>query len=790
LLKSLAMENQQSLQDQYLATIRQVIDANIGNENFSVADLAREAGLSRSMLHRKLIRLTGKSATDLITEIRLTKAYELLENDTGTVSEIAYRVGYSSPSYFNKVFKKTYKVSAGDVRRKGSGKISHLRVIKEPGDPGSARSKRSRSNVIAGANILMIIIVILGIVILILGLIDNVSPVSILPEWTITLTLIILIVGFIIAVVLSWVYNIHPVEDIDKTESVPESRSDFLTKSSKIWKTVSYISFVVIVGLIVLNIIPRNNRGEGSEVLDKSIAVLPFRNDSPDEENAYFINGTMEAILDNLCKIKDLRVVGRTSVEQYRNAPKPIPIIADEMNVSYILEGSGQKYGNKVRLTLQLLDARNEEHIWSSPFSREIVIEDIFELQSEIALLVAKEIEAIITSEEKQRMEKIPNTSLTAYDFYLRGLEEFNHGEIERAQNLYYKALEYDSTFAQAYTGLARVYWNKHYWETFFSERFLDSVLILADKALSFDPQLSDAYTVRGNYYRENGQNEQAISEYDKAIKLNPNDGMAYYWRGWTYENNNFNLVKALEDYYKAASLYRGPFLPSILRDLGWAYWQAGFPEKLGFYEHQALMLDGDSISYYHDIYWTENWLANGNGKILEKIYLMDTTRNDILQLLGNLYGFEGKFEESLMYLNKYFKKLEDLGSYSVLNMQRLGYAYWMNGFYTEADYYFDKTIEYYDDLINVGRKMFSTNYDLAGIYAFRGEKEKAYENLRIFNQLERIPFWWISLFKIDPLFDSIRDEPEFQQIVRDVEAKYQEEQDRVRKWLEENDML
>ena len=129
MLKSLAMENLQSLQDQYLATIGHGGVFHIRTENFSVADLAREAGLSRSMLHRKLIRLTGKSATDLITEIRLTKAYELLENDTGTVSEIAYRVGYSSPSYFNKVFKKTYKVSAGDVRRKGSGKISHLRVI-------------------------------------------------------------------------------------------------------------------------------------------------------------------------------------------------------------------------------------------------------------------------------------------------------------------------------------------------------------------------------------------------------------------------------------------------------------------------------------------------------------------------------------------------------------------------------------------------------------------------------------------------------------------------------------
>ena len=123
-------------------------------------------------------------------------------------------------------------------------------------------------------------------------------------------------------------------------------------------------------------------------------------------------------------------------------------------------------------------------------------------------------------------------------------------------------------------------------------------------------------------------------------------------------------------------------------------------------------------------------------------------------------------------------------------NMQRLGYAYWMNGFYKEADYYFDSMIEYYNDLNDVGRGIRSENYDLACIYAFRGEKEKAYENLRIFNQLERIPFWWISLLRIDPLFDSIRDEPEFQQILSNVEDKYNAEHERVRQWLEENDML
>ena len=295
--------------------------------------------------------------------------------------------------------------------------------------------------------------------------------------------------------------------------------------------------------------------------------------------------------------------------------------------------------------------------------------------------------------------------------------------------------------------------------------------------------------TVRGIYYRGNGQNEQSIREFDKAIKLNPNDWLAHFWRGQSYGNNS-DLVKAIENYHKAASLYRGPFLPFLLRRLGEAYLQAGFPEKLRFYAHEALMLDGDSIEYYQEIFQIESFFGNGYEISLESIYLMDTTRNGILFQLGQQYVFEGKFEESLTYLKKYFKRLETHGGYRVPGMHRLGYAYWMNGFYAEADYYFDTMIEYYNDLNNVGRLLYNAKYDIAGVYAFRGEKEKAYENLKFFDQLERIPFWWLDLLRIDPLFDSIRDEPEFQQIVKDVEAKYQAEHERVRQWLEENDML
>ena len=167
--------------------------------------------------------------------------------------------------------------------------------------------------------------------IVIIELINNVNEPLRLPEWTPTLVIILLIIGFIITVIVSWIYDIHPEGGIVKTEPAHKVKIEEIPKSSSNWKIASYISFVVIVGLIVFNIVPRIHRSEVKEILDKSIAVLPLRNESSDQENAYFINGLMESILDNLSKIEELRVISRNSVEQYRHNPKPTPTVAEEM---------------------------------------------------------------------------------------------------------------------------------------------------------------------------------------------------------------------------------------------------------------------------------------------------------------------------------------------------------------------------------------------------------------------------------------------------------------------------
>lgn len=798
------MENQHSMQEQYLASIKQIIDENIDNESFSVADLARELGLSRSMLHRKLIRLTGKSATELITEIRLTKAYELLENDVGTVSEIAYQVGYSSPSYFNKVFKKTYNLSAGDVRRKGSGKISHLRVIKEPGDPGSARSKRSRSNVIAGANILMIIIVVVGVLTLILGLIDNISPFSILPEWTITLILGILIVGFITAIVLSWVYNIHPVEDIDKTESVPKSRSNYFTKSSKIWKTVSYIGFVVIVGLIVLNTVQRAGK---KEILDKSVAVLPFINDSQDQENEHFINGIMEDLVVNLQSIKDLRVPGRNSTEQYRNSSKTIPEIANEMNVSYIVEGRGQRYGDRIRLRVQLVECGIDKHIWADAFDELINgPEDIFRIQSQIAKAIAAELEAVITPEQKQRIERVPTNNLTALDFYQRGREEaWNHignWDPERlviAEDFLRKALHYDNSYAQAYSGLAQVYLFRWQWYGMNNQEYLDSAHYFLDKALIYDSQLAEAYALRGALFSMSGNEDKAFAAFDNALELNPNEWQAYHGR-YVHCMLTDDIVGALKNIYMVAQLNHDIFYPAILRSLGWKYKANGFLDKAEICYRDAFLLDNDTLSNSRSIVLHNEIIGDYSSAIecLMKRLENDTGDTAAIADIISFYGFSGKYEQALKWCIEFFEDPESIKGLTLKqSMYRIGLIFWENGYKETADVFFARQIESSTAIIESEKFSNYDNhnpyYDLAAVYAFKGENDQACENLTLYLaswENEYIPLYIVTRLKNDPFFDNIRVEPEFQQIVRDAESRYQAGHDEVRKWLEENDEL
>jgi TolB-like protein len=608
------------------------------------------------------------------------------------------------------------------------------------------------------------------------------------------------------------IINKSEAEEVINETKVPENSTEQIQKPKKRMILLpSGLALVVVVIIGALFLFDVIGGGKPTKELEKSIAVLPFKLLSDEPDKQYLADGMMDAILLHLSKIEDLHVMSRTSTEQYRESGKTMPEIGRELGVEYLLEGSFQKSGDHVRLIVQLIQANKDDHVWSNEYDRKW--NDIFSVQSEVEKAIAGELHAVITPEEKQLIEKKPTTSLTAYDFYQRGREQYikywinreskatlgywidneNKITLEQAEDLYHKALTYDSTFAQAYTGLASIYWDKHFYEEYFSEDFLDSVLVLCDIALSYDNQIAEAYIIRGYYYDNEGLVNKALDEYDKALNFNPNAWEAYYKKGELYAYDDF--VKAIENREKAASLNHGSELSSILTSISIAFQRAGFKDQCEYYANEALLLDGGSSQYYYILANHELCWGNFEKSLELGLKANDLDSNNLHNLAEDIafnYMLLGKYDESLKYYIKYFEMSKAQGVLSLALMHRIGYAYWKNGYPEEANYYFDKQIEYCNNIIELGRKfrhMSFAYYDLAGVYAFRSKKEEAYENLRILNQIKIAPLWLVTYINNDPLFNSIRDEPEFQQIVRNVEAKYRAEHERVRKWLEENDL-
>jgi len=447
------MKEALSSDDKFLAVINQIIDDNLDNEQFSVENLAKKAGISRSMLHRKLIKQIGKPASELITEKRLSKAQRLLENDEVTVSEIAYKVGYSSPSYFNKVFKKHYTVSPGELR-KSTIQSKHAPVHFQT-SPIKKKNLRIRKKMLVSAIIL-------------------------------------------VSAVLS-----------------------------------GFFYFIFLNG----SLLQHTSSQKGNHL---SIAVLPFKNLSDNPHNQYFAEGIREDILNDLYWITPLRVVSRTSADRFEKSNHSAREIARELNVKYVLEGSVRTYDNKVRITIQLIEAHRDDHLWSAHFDREL--EDIIGVQAEIALKVASKVKVVLSESEIKLIEKIPTRNAKAYDYYLQGRFllhkanseqrfDFNLKDVTNCLQYYEKAIAEDENFAEAYAGLANAWFNLSAWGWLpMGEGFLKAHN-LSKQALEMDPECAEAHAVLGAFYIW-GQ-RQLISggmELETSIRLNPNFATARQW--------------------------------------------------------------------------------------------------------------------------------------------------------------------------------------------------------------------------------------------------------------------
>lgn len=494
------MDSLLSMDQSFIQRLNDVLEENYQDAQFGVRELASGIGVSRSQLHRRLQRIKGVPASEFIKLYRLQKAHILLTNDTSTISEIAYSVGFSSPSYFTKCFHDVYKLTPGEVK---SGDSS----------------------------------------------------------------------------------------DILRNTAEETSKDNAFTFSKKWMATLLTIFIVALFSYLTVGI----DKNQASETEAVSIGLLPFKNLSNNPENQYFADGVMEVILNDLSGIKDVNVVSRTTMESYRDTDKTIPQIAEELNLSHVLEASVQKYENKVRIVVQLIDALHDRNIWADSYERDF--EFIFSLQSDIAQEVARQLEKNLSASNLANMEKAPTENVEAYNLYLKGRffwQRRKREDLMKSIRYFEQAIDLDPNYAMAYAGMADSYYIMAVWGWHEKDKGYALGKEYARKALEIDNDIAVAHATLGaisfwyewkwnqaeseiqkaialdpNYATAHlyyailldilGRNTEARDQINLALKINPNSGINYYISHIIFYNKG-EYSKALEHFNKSVEITGEPW--------------------------------------------------------------------------------------------------------------------------------------------------------------------------------------------------------------------------------------
>jgi TolB-like protein/Flp pilus assembly protein TadD len=453
---------------------------------------------------------------------------------------------------------------------------------------------------------------------LVMQIAATVVPALHLSDAITSAVVLLVILGFPIALILAWAFELTP-EGIKRTDEIEPG----LRSRNRAWIYVVVIAGAISVGLFFLGRYTASTKPSGSaNAAAKSIAVLPFENLSEDKANAYFADGIQEEILTRLAKIADLKVISRTSTQRYQSKPANLSEIAKQLGVANILEGSVQKAGDSVRVNVKLIQAASDSHLWADTYDRKLT--DIFGVESEIAKAIAERLQAKLTDREEQALAVKPTNNPEAYDAYLRGLafaarSWYLPETLEKAVSFYEQAVQLDPSFALAWARLSR-----------------------ANAELYFR-QLDIAA----------GRRDAAERALDNAQKLQPNSpetlvALAYYQyhvlRDYGLAKDTFGLVAKM---LPGSSEVRAA-LVSIARQEG--HWDESIA-----YGEQALVLDPRNTELLKNVAWTYALLRQFPAAL--KLYdrALDIVPNDpdLMASKASTYQADGHLEEAAKFLRE-----------------------------------------------------------------------------------------------------------------------------------------
>ncbi len=368
-----------------------------------------------------------------------------------------------------------------------------------------------------------------------------------LPDWTLRVTIVLLLAGFPIALVLAWAFDVTP-QGIQATPALESPATGRAHRRRNIFLLAAL--GVVLSAATGFFLLPR----AAADRTEKSIAVLPFQNLSEEKENAYFADGIQDDILTNLAKIGDLKVISRTSVMSYRDKPESLREIGKTLGVSAILEGSVRKIGNRVRVNVQLINAENDQHLWAEDYDRELT--DVFAIQTDLAQKIAKELRAQLSPAEKEQIMRKPTENNEAYLAFMRANNLFAVEDLEKlkqAEQMYERAITLDPQFALAFARYSQLEsWMVHTFGGTPERR--EKASLLAKRALQLAPNLPEAHLALGfvHYYVENDF-DAAAREFEIAQGGLPNEAEVYLAIGaiqrrqGKWAESNSSLEKAVE---------------------------------------------------------------------------------------------------------------------------------------------------------------------------------------------------------------------------------------------------
>jgi len=630
------------------------------------------------------------------------------------------------------------------------------------------------------------------------------------PDWSLTALVAALIVGFPVALYMAWNYERSP-EGFVRTTS-KESWQNPYTGGQRKPLTSNFIIAGLVLVILVMYVYPRylsskeSDIGAGKEVIldDKSIAVIPFKNLSADEENQYFADGQTEAILNHLAKIADLRVISRTTMMSYSRTAKSIPQIAKELGVRYVLEGSVQKVGQKVRINAQLIDSGLDKHLWSDNFDRDLT--DIFSIQTEIAKSVAQELQATITSIEQAALESIPTTDLTAYDFYLKGQDYLfrsrQQEDYRYAMQMFERAVAIDENFTLAWVGLASasrwIYW-------FHQDRtkeHLEKTKHYLDKAIALDSELLEVQIETGSYYyhceldypkalqilnklksdypkndqlhlwtgaiyRRMGEFEQSLDHLNQAILLNPTS-----WNHWLDAGGTLTIMRR---YTQARSHFENAIDLNPSEGLCYVF-LALLHLITGDVEEATALLENNKNIDHPGMYMTRSQSELINRNFEEAISVLKASpykewahqfayTPSSLQL-GLIYYLMSErefatsyFRDARQYMEEKLVELQDdSGLYS-----SLGIAYAGLGMTKEALAAGNKALSIMDISVDAWRG-FYRELDMAKILVMTGRHNEAIVKLEYL--LQQNGYLSVELLKKDPIWDPLREVAAFRELI------------------------